>query len=306
MLNNLTIRIRLIVGSGSIFILTGLLLVLLSSLTGCAQITSDSRPGAIPRTATVVLPTGAPKANPTPTSTRVVPATVFTPGPTPTITPIPDTVRALVVSIIDGDTIEVVMDGDPQARTYKVRYLGVEAPPNSPSVPWGAVAFETNLRLTNGKIVRLERDQSEADSEGRLLRHVFLGDELLSVRLAEQGLARAKVVEPDTQFKNEILEAETRAKAAELGVWGPPPTPTPKVTLTQSPALTITVVLTITPRATIKSEATEAETPTPASTDESDSTETPTPAATLTSTTEIPTAEFTSTPATSEDLQGPQ
>ncbi len=291
MLNNLTVRIRLAARSGQIFRQTGLLLALLISLAACVQVASESRPGALPRTATIILPTGAPKANPTPTSTRVVPATVFTPGPTPTITPIPDKVRALVVNIIDGDTIEVVMEGDPQARTYKVRYLGIEAPPNSPSVPWGAVAFETNLRLTNGKIVRLERDQSEADPEGRLLRDVFLGDKLLSVTLVEQGLARAKVTEPDTRFKTEILEAEARAKTAQLGVWGPPPTPTPRATLAPGPTLTGTS------RATIEPAATTAETPAPASTEESTSTGTPAPAATLPPTAEVPTVEATATPA---------
>jgi micrococcal nuclease len=295
--------------------LVGLLLILLSllSLTGCAQSPSGSRPGAIPRTETVALPTGAPKAEPTATSTRVVPATVFTPGPTPTITPIPDTVRALVVSIIDGDSIEVVMDGDPQVRTYKVRYLGIEAPPKSPSVPWGAVAFETNLRLTNGKVVRLERDQSEEDSEGRLLRHVFLGEQLLSVLLTEQGLARAKVTEPDTRFKNEILEAEARAKTAELGVWGPPPTPTPKPTLAQKATLTGTLTLTTTVEETVEPAATAVETPlsntpTPTETQESNPTETPTPAGALPPT-EAATSEPTGTPTTqvdNQDLQGPQ
>lgn len=302
-----------IAGPARVVTLAGLVLVLLGllSLTGCAQSPAAGRPGAIPRTETVALPTGAPKAEPTATSTRVVPATVFTPGPTPTITPIPDTVRALVVSIIDGDSIEVVMDGDPQVRTYKVRYLGIEAPPKSPSVPWGAVAFETNLRLTNGKVVRLERDQSEADSEGRLLRHVFLGDQLLSVLLAEQGLARAKITEPDTRFENEILEAEARAKTAELGVWGPPPTPTPKPTLVQKATLTSTVTLTLTTtvEATVEPEATTTEdTPTPADTDQPTPTNTPTPTATLPPT-EAATSEPTGTPTTqvdNQDLQGPQ
>lgn len=296
--------IRLPVRVGSSWHRTGSLLVLLGlllSLSACTQATPENRPGALPRTETVVLPTGVPKPKPSPTSTRVVPATVFTPGPTPTNTPIPDTVRALVVNIIDGDTIEVVMEGDPQARTYKVRYLGIEAPPNSPSVPWGAVAFETNLRLTNGKIVRLERDQSEADSEGRLLRDVFLGDELLSVILAERGLVRAKVTEPDTRFQTEILEAESQAKAAELGVWGPAPTPTPKPTLIQKATLTSTVTLTATSETTIEPAATEAETPSPG---------TPSPTSTEESTetlaTEASTVESTSTSVNNQDLQGPQ
>lgn len=189
------------------------------------------------------------------------------------------------------------MDGDPQARTYKVRYLGIEAPPNSPSVPWGVVAFETNLRLTNGKVVRLERDQSEADEEGRLLRYVFVGDKLLSVTLTEQGLARARVTEPDTRFKAEILEAESQAKRAEAGVWGPPPTPTPKPILTQKATLTTTVKVTVEPEATaVQTPASDPSTP--VETEEPPPAETPTPAAT---------SEPTPTTQTGNpDLQGPQ
>ena len=60
----------------------------------------------------------------------------------------------------DGDTIAVVMAGDPPSRVYTVRYLGIDAPPNEPDSPWGRVAYETNRKLTNLKAVRLVRDQS--------------------------------------------------------------------------------------------------------------------------------------------------
>src|SRR6185295_13718973 len=112
------------------------LFVLVTLLAGCAQAT-PAQPGAVQREETVSLPTGVPTSKPTPVSTRVISVTVLTPGPAPTLTSLPDNVRALVVDVLDGDTISVVLEGDPPTRTYTVRYLGIDAPPNTPSVAWG-------------------------------------------------------------------------------------------------------------------------------------------------------------------------
>jgi endonuclease YncB( thermonuclease family) len=301
-------------------IYSGFVLCLLACLlTACAQAT-PATPGALYRAETVVLPTGAPTTKPTPVSTRVIPITELTPGPTPTLTPLPDEVRALVVGALDGDTISVVMEGDPPGQTYTVRYLGIDAPPNTPSVPWGIVAFEVNEKLTNRKVVRLERDQSDTDDEGNLLRYVYLGDELLSITLAEQGLARVSVTEPDTRFRAEILEAEGRARAGNLGLWSNrPPTPTPRPETSPTAALTATTSVTVT---TLPLETTEPETGSTAAPAEttvvtpagpaSPTTE-PEETATVEPTTETPaaTSEPTgeSTPGSEsegEELQGPQ
>ena len=130
-----------------------------------------------------------------------------------------------MVGIIDGNTVLVVMEGDSPNQVYAVKYLGIEAPP--PDDPWGAVARETNRKLTNFKVVRLVRDETNFDDEGFLYRYVYVDDQLLSVLLAEQGLARASVKAPDTRFEDRILEAEAQAKAGKLGLWsGVSPTPT--------------------------------------------------------------------------------
>jgi micrococcal nuclease len=203
-----------------------------------------------------------------------------------------------VVDVIDGNTITVVLEGDPAAQTYPIRYLGIDAPPNAPSVPWGIVAFETNRKLAEGKIVRLERDQSDTDDEGNLLRYAFLGDELLSVILAQQGLARANITEPDTRFRNEILEAEKQAREKKLGLWGPLPTPTSKLTIATTATLTTTATV----------SATVVETPEPEATAEDTATPNPSAAPATTEATIAPTRTATPTPsaeATAEELQGP-
>jgi endonuclease YncB( thermonuclease family) len=290
--------------------------LLLSLLMGCVQST-PATPGAVYREETVALPTSGPTPEPTPINTRVIPLEALTPSLTPTVTPLPDEVRALVVDILEGDTIMVVMDGDPPGRTYTVRYLGIDAPPNTASVPWGVAAFEVNRKLTSGQVVRLERDQSDVDSEGNLLRYVFLQDALLSITLAEQGLARADITEPDNRFQAEILEAEGRAKAGQLGLWGnKSPTPTPRPVVSPTTAITATVILTVTvvtpatiepeTEPTIEPAATLASSPSPSPEPETTAT-VESDAGTPNNTTPEPTGEATSTrDSEGEGLQGPQ
>ena len=288
-------------------------------VVGCGQSSAPvSTPGAESSDGAVSLPTEIPTLAPSPVNTRVMPLEVITPVPTssitPTITPIPDEVRALVVEVIDGGTIGVVMDGDPPGRAYTVRYLGIDVPPNAPDTPWGTVAYERNRKMTNLKAVRLVRDQTDFDEEGYLLRYVYVGDELLSIVLTEQGLARANIVEPDTKFQTDIQEAEARAKAGGIGLWGPrPPTPTPprsqptaagqgattEPEVTLSPTAVITATTTTTPAIS---------TPTPRTTQEASagSTGEATTSATETKSTETPTAGNSQGDADADDeLQGP-
>jgi micrococcal nuclease len=197
-------------------------------LVGCNS-TSSLTPAseAEGRQEALTLPTQAPTLAPTPANTRVLPVELLTPQPTVSITPIPDEVRGLVVDVIAGDTIAVVLDGDPASRAYEVRYLGVEAPENAADEPWGVVAYEANQELTKLKIVRLVRDETDFDDDGYLLRYVYIDDQLLSVLMAEEGLARAAVEEPNVRFASDIRAAEQRARAGRLGLWGPRgPTPT--------------------------------------------------------------------------------
>jgi len=208
--------------------LGGLSIVLL--LTACSQAGRPPETSLVRRTETVSLPTSAPTTAPSPVNTRVLPQEIYTAAPTepitPTITPLPGEVRGLIVRVIDGDTVEVVMENDPPGRVYTVKYIGIETPPNTPDNPWGVVAYETNREMTNLEVVRLVRDQTDYDDEGQLLRYVYVGDELMSIVLAETGLARSNAVEPNTQFQEEIEKAETGARNSGLGLWGQPPTPT--------------------------------------------------------------------------------
>ncbi len=125
----------------------------------------------------------------------------------------------LVTRVIDGDTIEVDIDG----TIYKVRYIGLDTPELDDKRPeLCALAQEAtryNRKLVEGKTIRLEKDISETDRYGRLLRYVYVDDIFVNAELVRQGLAWAKVYEPDTKYQDYLEELEAEAKQASKGIW---------------------------------------------------------------------------------------
>jgi len=121
-----------------------------------------------------------------------------------------------VTAILDGSTIEVIIGG--QRRT--VRYLGINVPKVAPAECYGAQAAARNSELVEGQTVRLEKDQTEADGNGRLLRYVFVRDVLVNADLLAQGLGRANVSAPDTRYGDLLRGKEAEARNAKRGLWG--------------------------------------------------------------------------------------
>jgi micrococcal nuclease len=125
-----------------------------------------------------------------------------------------------VVRVIDGDTIEVAME----AGIARVRYIGVDTPetvhPSRPVECFGYEAAVKNRSLVEGKWVRLERDVSDVDRYGRLLRYVYVDDELVNLTLIREGYASVVTYPPDVKYADAFLAAEQVARAAESGLWG--------------------------------------------------------------------------------------
>lgn len=130
--------------------------------------------------------------------------------------------NAVVSNVIDGDTIDVEIDG----RRTRVRLIGIDTPetkkPDTPVQCYGpeATAFTTTL-LPTGTPVRLERDVEGRDAYGRLLAYVVRATDGLLVNLAivEGGFARPFPFEPNTAHAAEISDAARRAADAHLGLW---------------------------------------------------------------------------------------
>ncbi|MEW6033688.1 MAG: thermonuclease family protein [Chloroflexota bacterium] len=115
-----------------------------------------------------------------------------------------------VVRVIDGDTI-VISGG------ATVRYIGIDTPERGE--PYYQEALEANRRLVEGKSLRLERDVSEEDRYGRLLRYVYQDGVFVNVELVRMGWAEAKAYPPDTRYQWQLEAAEEEARVAERGIW---------------------------------------------------------------------------------------
>ena len=135
-----------------------------------------------------------------------------------------------VTRVIDGDTIEVGISG----KIYKVRYIGIDTPELDDKRPeFSALAQEAtryNKQLLERETVRLEKDISETDKYGRLLRYVYVGDTFANAELVRQGLAWAKAYPPDTKYQDTFEKAEAEARQDKKGLWAPPTSPPPPPT----------------------------------------------------------------------------
>jgi micrococcal nuclease len=117
---------------------------------------------------------------------------------------------AKVTKVIDGDTI--IIEGG-----YHVRYIGIDAPESGEF--YYLEAKQINEGLVAGKNVRLERDVSDKDSYGRLLRYVYIGDNFANAEIVRQGCAWAVAYPPDVKYQIYLEAMEKEARQSKRGVW---------------------------------------------------------------------------------------
>lgn len=118
---------------------------------------------------------------------------------------------ALVVNVVDGDTIDVIMNG----IQYRVRYVGVNTPERDEICYIDASA--ANAAMVEGQTVRMERDTSETDRYGRLLRYIYVGDTFVNRQLVADGYAEAVLYEPDDEHYDDFRRFEVNAARNGLG-----------------------------------------------------------------------------------------
>lgn len=149
-----------------------------------------------------------------------------------------------VVSVTDGDTVRIKVDG---GKTEKVRIIGVDAPEDTTHHDvFGpqATAF-TRKALAGGRHVWLELDAGDRDRYGRLLAYVWLTEPSLAVKagypsdgevragmldaqIASAGLARVMAIEPNTRHRAVLAACVAEAQAARRGIWALPTSKLPK------------------------------------------------------------------------------
>lgn len=125
--------------------------------------------------------------------------------------------------VIDGDTISIYIDG----QKTNVRLIGIEAPEaknayNGKSDCYGENAKSFLIDRIGGKEVYLEADpsQDDTDSYGRLLRYVWLGDELVNQSLLIEGNAREYTYRTEYRYRDYFTKAQKYAHDNLAGLWG--------------------------------------------------------------------------------------
>lgn len=133
----------------------------------------------------------------------------------PIITPVKNQ-KVKVIRVVDGDTIEI--EGG-----EKVRYIGMDTPetvdPRKSVQCFGKEASDKNKELVEGKIVELEKDISNTDKYGRLLRYVRIDGIMINEVLVKEGYARIDTVPPDIKYSKIFLAAEKEARTNDRGLW---------------------------------------------------------------------------------------
>jgi micrococcal nuclease len=128
-------------------------------------------------------------------------------------------ISAQVVRVIDGDTLEVTING----KTDKIRLIGVDTPetvhPNQKVEPYGKEASEFTKSQLNGKTVSLEFDAEKQDKYGRLLAYVWMEDKLFNETLLKEGYAQVSTYPPNVKYVEKFTAAQTEARNNNRGLW---------------------------------------------------------------------------------------
>ncbi len=124
--------------------------------------------------------------------------------------------EAKVIRVIDGDTIEVSLNG----KVEKVRYLMVDSPEMTADDPFpGRAAKEFNEHLVDGEEVILISDTTNRDGYGRLLRFIILDGKFVNFELVRQGYATTFILASDTLCSREFQNAMFEAFENRSGIW---------------------------------------------------------------------------------------
>jgi micrococcal nuclease len=142
--------------------------------------------------------------------------------------------EAVVRRVVDGDTIDVAITGrvdGPGAglaligHTYRVRFLGIDTPetvkPDTPVQCYGHQASAATKALLNGQDVRLVKDVEETDQYDRLLRYVYIGDEMANARLVANGYAYVLTYPPNVRHEDLFVQLARQARRSDAGLWAP-------------------------------------------------------------------------------------
>lgn len=132
--------------------------------------------------------------------------------------------KVTVSRAVDGDTL-VLSDG------RRVRFIGVDSPEYTSKVePYGKEASDFTKGYLTGKTVYLEKDVSETDKYGRLLRYVWISipasindseirTKMFNAILVLNGYAQIATYPPDVKYQDYFIKYNSEARDGKKGLW---------------------------------------------------------------------------------------
>jgi micrococcal nuclease len=132
--------------------------------------------------------------------------------------------EAKITRVIDGDTVEL-SDG------RRLRMIGINTPENtSKTEPYGKEASDYTKSMLTGKTVFLEKDVSDVDRYGRLLRIIWLEkpsdisdseirEKMFNAILILGGYAEPYTFPPDVKYSKDFVKYAKEARAQKTSLW---------------------------------------------------------------------------------------
>lgn len=134
-----------------------------------------------------------------------------------------------VKKVVDGDTIDVSIDG----KTVRVRLIGLDTPeavdPRRPVQCFGKEASAEMKKIVGGQSVRLETDPSQSmyDKYDRLLAYVYRPLDsrqeglLVNEYMIIEGFGHEYTYDLPYKYQKEFKKAQQSAQASQKGLWAP-------------------------------------------------------------------------------------
>lgn len=215
-------------GRTRLTVVAALLALILTGACGSVLPTDTSTPGVGlvgPGATATAQPTAQPVATPAPIAAPTACRGAIPTGSAalqgPLRKPLGPTSTAVIWYVVDGDTIRLTN------KAY-VRLIGMDTPetvkPGTPVQPYGPQASaDLKALLAGHSTVVLERDLSNTDFYGRLLRFVWIRNGAawyqLDYELVVRGDARLDTVKPDVRYASDYTAAQSVAQAHHVGRW---------------------------------------------------------------------------------------
>ena len=129
--------------------------------------------------------------------------------------------EAQVVRVVDGDTVEVLLDN----KKEKVRVIGINTPevvdPRKSVECFGKEASNMAKEILSNQNVVLESDSSQqnVDKYGSLLRYVFVNGVDFGKQMIAEGYAHEYTYDLPYKYQLEYKASERQARKDKVGLW---------------------------------------------------------------------------------------